>query len=131
MCFFSPPSAPQIVYQGPSQADIDANRQALDEYRQQSMAQQQQFSQALQKQIDDANAQAEKQRQMLEQDRAAAAAELATQQQGAYAATVQSVDAENAVTTTAPKPKDKRKSTLRIAPGATAMTEGAGLNIGV
>lgn len=131
MCFFSSPSAPQVVYQGPSQEDINANQQALEQYRQQSMAQQQQFSQALQKQIDDANVQAEKQRQMLEQERAAATSEMAAQQQGAYAATVQTVQAENAVTTAAPKPKDKNKGTLKIAPGATAMSAGTGLNIGV
>jgi hypothetical protein len=36
-----------------------------------------------------------------------------------------------AQTTVAPKKKDKAKGTLKIASGATAMSEGSGLNIGV
>lgn len=131
MCFGSAPQAPQVVYQGPSQADIDANNAALEQYRQQSTAQQQQFSTALQKQIDEANAQATKQREQLEQERATAAAEMAAQQQSAYAVTTQSVAPETALTTAPPKAKDKNKGTLKIAPGATAMSQGTGLNIGV
>jgi hypothetical protein len=131
MCFGSAPQAPQVVYQGPSQADIDANNAALEQYRQQSTAQQQQFSAALQRQIDDANAQAAKQRQQLEQERATAAAEMASQQQAAYAVTTEAVAPETALTTSAAKPKDKSKGTLKIAPGATAMSQGTGLNIGV
>jgi small-conductance mechanosensitive channel len=131
MCFFSSPSAPQVVYQGPSQADIDANNAALDTYRQQSTAQQQQFSAALQKQIDDANAMAEKQRLQLEQERAQASAEMAAQQQAAYAVTTTTAEPQGALTTEPTKPKDKTKGTLKIAPGATAMSQGTGLNIGV
>lgn len=164
MCFFSQPAAPQIIYQGPSQSDIDANSRALDQYRQQSVAQQQQFSTALQQQIDQANAQAESQRKALEQARldaqagltsqkakveqdllaarqkaeldlsaqqAGAAAQQGAQQGAAYGVAVSEVAPENPQTTAAPKPKDKRKSTLKIAPGATPMTQGAGLNIGV
>lgn len=131
MCFFSSPSAPQVVYQGPSQADIDANNAALDTYRQQSTAQQQQFSAALQKQIDDANAMAEKQRLQLEQERAQASAEMAAQQQAAYAITTTAAEPQGALTTQPAKPKDKTKGTLKIAPGATAMSQGTGLNIGV
>lgn len=161
MCFFSQPAAaPQIIYQGPSQSDIDANNAALEQYRQQSAAQQQQFSSALQQQIDQANAQAESQRKALEQARVDAQAGLtsqkatmekellemrqkaeldmaaqrvgaAAQQAAAYGTAVSQVTPENPQTTTAPKPKDKKKSTLKIAPGATAMSQGAGLNIGV
>jgi hypothetical protein len=131
MCFFSSPSAPQVVYQGPSQADIDANNAALDAYRQQSTAQQQQFSAALQKQIDDANAMAEKQRLQLEQDRAQAAAEMAAQQQAAYAVTTTTAEPQGALTTEPARAKDKAKGALKIAPGATAMSQGTGLNIGV
>ena len=79
MCFGSKPQAPTIVYQGPSQGDVDANRQALESYRQQSLAQQQSFSQQLQKQIDDANAQANTQRKALEQSRAEGASGLTSQ----------------------------------------------------
>lgn len=164
MCFFSQPSAPQIIYQGPSQADIDASNQALEQYRQQSLAQQEQFAAALQQQIDDANAQAERQRQALEAARleaesglasqkrqaeedllsqrqkaeldmaaqkAGAASEMAAQQSASYGVAVSNVTPENALTTEAPKPKDKNKSTLKITPGATAASQGTGLNIGV
>lgn len=131
MCFFSQPQAPQVVYQGPSQADIDANNAALETYRQQSTAQQQQFSAALQKQIDDANAMAEKQRLQLEQERAQATAEMAAQQQAAYAVTTTTAEPQGAMTTEPVRPKDKTKGTLKIAPGATAMSQGTGLNIGV
>ena len=58
MCFGSAPQAPEVRYVGPSQADIDANNAKLDQYRRDSLTQQQQFASALQKQIDDANASA-------------------------------------------------------------------------
>lgn len=165
MCFFQPaPAAPQIIYQGPSQADLDANNKALEAYRQQSMAQQQQFSAALQKQIDDANAMAASQRKQLEDARAAAEAGLSSQKQkaeedllsqrqkaeldmqaqraaassdmaaqkaAAYGTAVTQAAPENAQITEAPKPKEKIKGTLKIAPGATALSQGSGLNIGV
>jgi hypothetical protein len=131
MCFFSQPQAPQIVYQGPSQADIDANNAALETYRQQSTAQQQQFSASLQKQIDEANAMAEKQRMQLEQERAQATAEMAAQQQAAYAVMTTAAEPQGALTTEPVRAKDKTKGTLKIAPGATAMSQGTGLNIGV
>jgi len=164
MCFGSKPQAPTIVYQGPSQGDVDANRAAVDSYRQQSLSQQQSFSQQLQKQIDDANAQANSQRKALEQgradsesgltskkqeaeaqllgqrqkaeldmaaQRAGANAEMTAQQQTAYGiATTAVTDPTTALTTTAAKPKEKTKGGLKITPGATAASAGAGLNIG-
>jgi len=131
MCFGSQPQAPQIVYQGPSQDDINRNAAALETYRAQSAQQQQQFAQQLQMQIDQANAQANDQRARLAQEQQMAASELAAQQQGAYAAAVTQSQPAEAATTTAAKPKEKRKSGLKIAPGATAASAGAGLNIGV
>ena len=142
MCFGSAPQAPEIRYVGPSESDIAANNAALETYRQQSMAQQQQFADALQKQIDQANTQAEAQRKRLEEEKLTAAAELeaqrvgaaaetAAQRQAAYAVTTTMTEPTNAQTTEAPKPKDKNKSTLKIAPGAKAMSAGTGLNIGV
>lgn len=67
----------------------------------------------------------------LEAQRVGAAAETAAQRQAAYAVTTTMTEPENAQTTQAPKAKDKNKSTLKIAPGATAMSAGTGLNIGV
>jgi hypothetical protein len=131
MCFGSAPQAPEIVYKGPSQADIDRNNAALDQYRQQSMTQQQQFASALQKQIDDANATAAQRKAELEAEMASATASAAAQQQAAYATTTTQTEPVAAQTTVAPKKKDKTKGTLKIAPGATAMSEGSGINIGV
>jgi len=142
MCFGSAPQAPEVRYVGPSQADIDANNAKLEKYRQDSLTQQQQFASALQKQIDDANASAsakrkeleyqmgQKQREMAAQMSGAAAA-AAAQQQAAYAVTTTQTEPVAAQTTSAPKKKDKIKGTLKIAPGATAMSEGSGINIGV
>lgn len=160
----SKPVAPTIVYQGPSQADIDANKAAVESYRQQSLTQQQTFASQLQKQIDAANAQADTQRKAMEQSRAeaqsgltsqksqaeaqlmgqkqkaeldmaaqraGATAEMAAQQQTAYGmATTAVAEPTTALTTTAAKPKQKPKSGLKITPGATAASAGAGLNIG-
>jgi hypothetical protein len=103
----------------------------LQSYREQSMAQQQQFAAQLQKQIDDANAAADQKRAELDAEMAAATASSAAQQQAAYAVTTTQSEPVAAQTTTAPKPKDKAKGTLKIASGATAMGEGSGFNIGV
>ena len=131
MCFGSSPQAPEVVYRGPSQAELDANNQALATYREQSMAQQQQFSAQLQQQIDSANALAAPKKAELEAEMAAATASAAAQQQAAYAVSTTQSEPVAAQTTTAPKKKDKAKGTLKIASGATAMGEGSGLNIGV
>jgi hypothetical protein len=64
-------SPPQIIYQGPSQADLDAQRQSLDLFAQQSRAQQETFTSALQAQIDAANRQAQEQSGFLAQERQA------------------------------------------------------------
>jgi hypothetical protein len=72
MCLSQPaPKAPTIVYQGPSQADIRRQAKALDTYRMQSAEQQKSFADALQKQIDTANAEAKRQADELAQQRAA------------------------------------------------------------
>jgi len=57
MCFGNnQPQQPQIVYQGPSQADIDANKLALDNYAADIAKSQEDFQDDLQAQIDEANA---------------------------------------------------------------------------
>jgi len=85
MCSSRPAAAPTIIYQGPSQSDVEGNRAALESYRQQSLAQQQAFSTQLQKQIDAANAKAEAQRSALAQSRADAESGLASQREQADA----------------------------------------------
>ena len=131
MCFGSKPQAPQIVYQGPSQDDINRNATALETYRQQSATQQQLFATQLQQQIDRANADATEQRARLAREQEAASAELAAQQTGAYAVTATESTPVNAQVTTAAKPKEKPKTGLKIAPGSTAAAAGTGLNIGM
>jgi hypothetical protein len=81
----SKPQAPTIIYQGPSQGDLDASRQSLEQYRQQSLAQQETFASQLQKQIDAANAQASSQRSALDQSRAAGESGLTSQKSQAEA----------------------------------------------
>jgi Tfp pilus assembly protein FimV len=125
------PSAPQVVYQGPSQADIEANQRALDQYKTQMADQQAAFQKQLQDQIDAANAESAKLQKQQEESTAAAAAAAAAQQNGSYAVTASQSTPNNAQTTTAAAPKAKPKSSLKITSGAVASTAGSGLNIGV
>ena len=133
MCFGGSPKAPQIVYQGPSQADIDANKAQIDLYRQQMTSQQDSFSKQLQSQIDSANQMTAAKQNELQKQLADAAAATAAQQTTAYAVTAtQSEDTQGAQTTTATTAKQKPKSSLKITPGGAApASAGTGLNIGV
>ena len=86
MCFFnSKPQAPTIIYQGPSQSDIDSSRAILEEYRKNSLIQQETFSTGLQKQIDAANAITEKQRTALLESKTNAETGLASKKAEAEA----------------------------------------------
>lgn len=130
MCFGSV-KAPKIVYQGPSAEEIQFQRQQLETYSQQSAAQQEQMTKQLQQQIEQANRDAETQRQQLEREQAQAAADMAAQQQGAYAATATQTDPVDAQVTETVKPKKKPGSSLQIGQGSVATAAGTGLNIGV
>lgn len=130
MCFGGT-QAPQIVYSGPSAADIEAQSEQLRQYKEQSATQQEQFAAGLQRQIDATNAQAEQQRQQLERERTSAAATMAAQQQASYSATNAAADPALAQTTQAAAPKKKPQSSLKIAAGSVESTAGSGLNIGV
>lgn len=131
MCFFQQPSAPQIVYQGPSETDVAASKASLEKFRADMATQMQTFNDAIQKQIDDANIKAADTRSKIEQERAAALAEMGAQQQGAYATAVETVTPEDAQVTETIKPKEKSKASLKIGSGTTTLSQGAGLNIGV
>lgn len=124
-------SQPQIVYSGPSAADIEAQRQQLQQYKEQSTTQQEQFAAGLQRQIDATNTQAQQQREQLERERTAAAAGMAAQQQASYSVTTAEADPALAQTTQAAAPKKKPKSSLSITSGSVESTAGSGLNIGV
>ena len=126
MCFGV--KAPDIVYSGPSQADIDANQASLDAFQQQISDQQAQFQTQLQAQIDQANQDTADLKDRLANEATAAAAAAAAQQTEAYATTVQQTDLPESAQTTAAKTKKKTGSkTLKIA--RAAAPAGAGLNI--
>ena len=132
MCFGGSPKAPNIVYQGPSEEDIAANKAQLDAFEAQSLRQQEDFASALQVQIDEANAKAEETRQRIEDERAASMANLGAQQTSAYAISTQDIAPEDAkVTKPIKKKKDERKSSLKISTGSVAQKAGTGLNVGV
>jgi len=133
MCFGgSQPQAPQIVYQGPSQADIAANQAALDLYRSQMSAQQDTFATQLQQQIDAANSETSALQQRYENEAVSAAASSAAQQTSAYAVSAtQSETPVSAQTTAATTKKKKPESNLRINFAGVPSSAGTGLNMGV
>ena len=132
MCFFGSPEAPDIVYQGPSEEDIAANKAQLEAFQTASLQQQSDFASALQVQIDEANRKADETRQRIDTERAASMANLGAQQTSAYAIGTKDIKPEDAkVTKPVKKKKDERKSTLKISTGSVAQTSGTGLNVGV
>lgn len=142
MCFFKAPSptAPTVVYSGPSDSDIAANKAALDTYQSQMAEQQKTFQAALQKQIDDATASTTKLEADLAtelekaktRDAAEAAAAATAGTASAYAVTASESEAPaSAETTTATKKKEKPKSSLRISTAGLPSSSGTGLSIGV
>jgi hypothetical protein len=129
MCMGS--KAPQIVYQGPNQADIDAQAASLEQYKNQMAEQQSAFKSQLQQQIDAANKETEALQSRYEQEAAAASAAAAAQQSGSYAVTATQSEASGAQTTAAVTKKQKPKSSLKISSAALPSAAGTGLNIGV
>ena len=128
MCFGA--KAPNIVYQGPSQEDIDANKASLDAFQQQISDQQSQFQSQLQAQIDQANQDTEDLQARLASEATAAAAASAAQQNTAYATTVQETAMPEGAQTTAARTKKKTGTkTLKIGKSAAPAAAGAGLNI--
>lgn len=133
MCFGGGrPQAPQVVYQGPSKAEQQAQAQMLDQARRQMEQQGAMFNSQLDQQVAAANAETAKRMADLEAQTNAATAEAAAQQNGAYAATVmETPPPADALTTEETKAKEKTASGLKIAPAATVMGVGSGLNIGI
>ena len=128
MCFGA--KAPNIVYQGPSQEDIDANQASLDAFQQQISEQQAQFQTQLQQQIDQANQDTADLQERLANEATAAAAAAAAQQTAAYATTVQETEMPEGAQTTAARTKKKTGTkTLKIGKAAAPASAGAGLNI--
>ena len=131
MCFPNP-KPPEIVYQGPSQEEIDANQAALDQFQADSQAANQAFMDNMQTQIDTANAEMQQLQQQFEAEQSAAAAAAAAMQTEAYATTASMTEIpEGAQTTETIKKKKQPKQTLKIARNALPTSSGTGLNIGV
>ena len=131
MCFGSP-NTPEIVYQGPSQEDIDANNQALEDFKTSTAESNQAFMDNMQVQIDKANKEMEQLQQKFEAEQTAAQAAAAAMQTEAYATTASMTEIpEGAQTTETIKKKKLPKSTLKIARNALPSSGGTGLNIGV
>jgi len=130
MCF-GRTKAPNIIYQGPSQEDIDANAASLEAFQQTITDQQSQFQLQLQQQIDKANQDTADLQQRLATEATAAAAASAAQQTQAYATTVQETDMPDSAQTTAARTKKKTGTgSLKIGKSAAApAVAGAGLNI--
>lgn len=142
MCLGGGPKAPDVKYKGPSQEEIDAQQEALDDYEQKIQAQQNQFQTQLQQQIDAANEgtaalKAEYKADLAAEKEAAAAAlgqaNAASQaeQVGAYAVMTEQVEPENAETTKAIDKKKKPKANLKISTAGAASEAGSGLNLGI
>ncbi len=131
MCFGAP-KAPKIVYEGPSQEDIDANNAALEKFRTDTEASNQAFMTQMQTQIDAANAEMAAMEEKFANEQAAAQAAAAAMQTEAYATTASMTEIpEGAQTTETIKKKKLPKSTLKIARNALPSSGGTGLNIGV
>ena len=135
MCFGNRPKAPEIKYVGPSQEDLDANRQRIDTFIENSRIANENFANSLQTQIDTANTNAQTLRESLEADRKAGAAQLANMpiNKPTYSVTTTQSDPVNAQVTEMikKKKKDDNKGTLKVNRGGTATSAGSTLNLGV
>ena len=131
MCGGSP-RAPRVVYQGPSDADIQRNEASLAQYQQQMTDQQDTFQAQLQQQIADANAETEALRSEYAAEASAVAAATNAAQTASYATTAQETEmAPDSQTTSAITAKKKPKKNLKISTAGTVASAGSGLNIGV
>ena len=132
MCFGGSPQAPEVVYRGPSDADIQRNRDSLNQYQTTMQKQQADFQAQLQSQIDKANQDTADLQKRYENEAAAAAAASAAQQTSTYAISASQSEApQTAQTTAAVVKKKKPDSNLKISMAGTPSAAGTGLNIGV
>lgn len=131
MCMGGAPRAPKIVYQGPSKAELAAQAQGLEQYKDQMRLQQDALAGQLQQQIDEANLQSQVLKQKYDAEAAAAIAAGNAQQVGAYAAAATQSEAPATAQTTAAVVKKEKPKSLKITTAALPATAGTGLNIGV
>jgi protein TonB len=124
--------------QGPTQeqAAFDIYRYAQQQaqtqrFIDQSNQQQAAMAQQLAQQQAATEAQTLQRQQELAAEQAAAAADAASRQTTTYATATESEAPIAPLTTAEIKPKKKAATSLRITPGSTEATAGAGLNLGV
>jgi len=130
MCLGQQPQAPEVVYTGPSQSDIDANAAALADYQTQIADQQANFQTQLQSQIDDASAETEKLKADFAAEQAIASAKAVAK--SAYTVSSQMTEIpEGAQTTAATTKKKQPKKSLKISTAGVQNTPGAGVNLGI
>lgn len=128
---------PEIVYQGPSQEDLDANQLKLDNFIKTSKETNDAFSKTLQTQIDTAADNTKlltEELKNLKSSHAETVAGYSGPTAGqTYAVTTKQTDPENAqiTETIKPKKKDKNKSTLKVNQNSVQNTSGSGVNVGV
>ena len=124
------PQAPEVVYRGPSDADIAANQASLDQYQTQINEQQASFQAQLQEQIDSATAETAQLKADFDAETAAASQSAANK--SAYTVTTQETEIpEGAQTTAAVTKKKKPKANLKISTAGTANSAGSGVNLGI
>lgn len=132
MCFGSP-KQPNIVYQGPSQADIDASNAALDAFRTTTAANTKTFQDSINTQITAAQESTASLMKQLTSTQANSGAGVENIVNDApYAITTEdNVTPEDAQTTAKISKKKKKPSTLKISAGGLSASTGTGVNYGV
>jgi len=133
MCLFKAPKAPEIVYQGPSQADIDSSNAALDAFRTTTAANTKTFQDSINTQITAAQTSTQTLMDQLADTQANSGAGVENIVNDApYAITTEdNVTPEDAQTTAKISKKKKKPSTLKISAGGLSASTGTGVNYGV
>jgi len=132
MCF-GKPKAPNIVYQGPSQADIDASNAALTTFQETTAANTAAFQQSINDQIAAANTSTQSLMDQIASAQAGSGDGVQNVVNDApYAiVTEDNVTPEDAQTTAEISKKKKKPSTLKISAGGLQASTGTGVNYGV
>tara|TARA_R100000664_G_C2658532_1_gene75809 strand:+ start:64 stop:462 length:399 start_codon:yes stop_codon:yes gene_type:complete len=132
MCF-GKPKAPNIVYQGPSQADIDASNAALTTFQETTAANTAAFQQSINDQIAAANTSTQSLMEQIASAQAGSGDGVENVVNDApYAiVTEDNVTPEDAQTTAEISKKKKKPSTLKISAGGLQASTGTGVNYGV
>jgi len=130
MCF-GQPKAPKIVYQGPSQADIDASNAALATFQETTAANNAAFQESINNQIAAANTSTQSLMEQIATAQAGGSSDPIVNDAPYAITTEDNVTAEDAQTTTEISKKKKKPSTLKISAGGLQASTGTGVNYGV